>query len=523
VPGLYYPNCLVTLSVVFDDLTSSPAAKAQQAIDVSLQPVKDALDKTLEPLLGKSAEKTSTLGSVHPIVFDVRPKSCAVHLNGYREADTFEIEFDAYTFPFSPELVRSMGVEVHLFQTDSLLGGVLNAKSEVYADDGGTGGGDVDQETLVVAGLVDEASYHAGSDGRVFRVSGRDYTCLLLDRQWDTSQRVKYKNGTRLDEVVQSLVDECDAASVLKVEVVGTAEIPNLDQPNAKEAASIAAGKYKIQGKKTKKHQAGEVLTPNVSEGKTHTNKKGAPVTQGSNYWDVIYRLCVRHGFIVFVRGTKVVISKPQVLTETTAGRVRVVAYGQDLASLDIERKMGKETTPQIEVRCWDPKSGKTLSAKFPEKPTDKITGIGTKKNETVVMNVDGVSDVGLLRKFAETAYHNLARSESTMKFATKDLKDLNGSNLLFLRPGDPVSVGFDAVSGEDFRQLGLNERLDKLLALGYDLRVAELVAGSYDTINQFRQPFYTKDVQFQWDAQQGLELSVTGVNFISVGRDDAN
>jgi hypothetical protein len=227
-------------------------------------------------------------------------------------------------------------------------------------------------------------------------------------------------------------------------------------------------------------------------------------------------------GFIVYVRGTDVVISTPQILTETTAGRIRRVAYGRDLANLDIDRKLGKETVPQIEVVSYDPKNRRAVSGKFPaDKDVKKVTtGIGTKKNETQIFTVDGITDPGQLDKIAELRYNNLARAEATIRFSTKDLKDLDGNDLLFLRPGDPVQLGFDSIFDEDFKEQSEAERAERMLDLGYTEEVAQVVAQEYDRWVQAQNAFYTKDVAFDWSQDGGLNIDVTALNFVSPARD---
>jgi hypothetical protein len=288
-----------------------------------------------------------------------------------------------------------------------------------------------------------------------------------------------------------------------------------MGEVNAKESALTTAGKYSVSKK-------GKLRIPSSGNGKVHTNKKGVPQKGGSNYWDVIYRLCIHHGFIVFVRGTDVVISTPATLTEATEGRIRKVAYGRDLKTLDVERKLGKETVPQIEVTSYDPVAKAAISARWPPEQPAKKTALGTRKDEVRLVVVHGINSPAVLEDLAYMYYHNLARSEGVIRFATRDLKDLDGNDLLFLRPGDPVQLGFDSINDEEYHALDELGRYDKLLSLGYADSVAWLIATEYDKINQFRQPFYTKDVEFSWDVNDGININVTALNFISPGRDDA-
>lgn len=470
---VYYPQCYAVLQVVFENF--GPDEKA-------------------------------------PTVITVRPRSCTVHLNGYREADSFELEFDAHTFPFSPDLVRAIGVQLHLFQTSGIQGELEHFNE--------------DNENLIVSGLADDARYHAGPDGRTFNICGRDYTSLMLDKPWPADRRIPV--GKSLAAVVQDLVDECalpgvpelerEARRHLTVRTIGDAgsefDTPTLGPVNATEGALITAGKYSVSKK-------GKLTIPKAGASHTRCNKKGIPVFGGSNYWDVIYRMCVRHGFIVFVRGNDVVISTPATLTEASLGRVRSMAYGRDLSELEIDRKLGHETVPQIKCVCYDSTRRDAIEATWPKDPPKRITGIGTQREEVRLVTVYGITDQGALLDVAKLYYQNLSRSEASVRFRTIDLMDMDGNDLLFLRPGDPVQIGFDAINDEEFRQITESERLDRLLSLGYDEQVAYLIATEYDKINQFREPFYTSDVTFNWDVSTGLAIEVKAINYISVGRDD--
>jgi hypothetical protein len=55
-----------------------------------------------------------------PLVVPVLPKKATIHRNSYRQADSYEIGFDAGDLPFDPRLVRAGAAEIYLFQTDGL-------------------------------------------------------------------------------------------------------------------------------------------------------------------------------------------------------------------------------------------------------------------------------------------------------------------------------------------------------------------------------------------------------------------
>jgi hypothetical protein len=435
VSKIYWPQCRAILSVVFDGFGG---------------------------------------GDSEPTIVQVIPRDAQVYLNGYKEADTFELTFDAKALPFSPDLVRAMAVEVYMFDAGS-----VNPPVEAFATDA----------NLLLAGLVDNADIELGPDGRRFSCDGRDYTALLLDKQWDPRKTVPV--GRTLTAAVQELVDD-------------------------------AVGSKKHGGRTLVVEYVSDAAEPVVgAQSTTKTKKIGRPVKDGSNVWDVIYRMCLREGLIVFVRGFSVVITNPQTLTLQNANRTRKVAYGRNLRTLKVERKLGKEKVPQVLVTSYSSKARTAIEAKFPEVKDHVTTGIGTNKDETQRFVVHGVDDVGTLKKIAETMYNNLARGEAKLHFTTKSLTDLADASLLSLRAGDPVGVGFDPFNDAILNALTPEGRYQALVEMGYSPAVSQLVAREYDKIEQFRQPFYTKEVNVTWSHKEGISLDVEAINFVAADRDD--
>lgn len=485
--GVYYPQCFGFLSVVFDGF------------------VEEGTD-------------------ARPKIIPFLPRSATVHMNGYREADTFEIEFDAKSFPFSPELLRSCAVELFMFQTD---GQIINAL-EAHTDTGTQWNLSQYQtkNNRVISGLIDEAALHYGDDGRSFRVQGRDYTALMINRDWPDGKRVPV--GATLDKTVQNLVDEAVNASLhggstLTVEYVGPENVKTRAQDRSLTKKTVVT------------------KPPKTGHGHSKTKKKGFPVRSGRNYWDVIYDLCLRHSKIAYVSGNSVIISDPHTLTAQADAKAIRVAYGRNLKFLEVARHMGKEAVPQIVASTYSKKEGRPIHAKWPKHQTPQlrqssqkgkgaadITGVGTVREQTLrVLPPQSIDDQGLLEKYVKAYYDNLARHEGSVKFATKVLKDLKGDDVLTLRPGDPVKIEFDAFVSEDFKELKPPARYQRMRELGYSSEVAEIVAIEYDHLHQFEAPFYVKDVSFSWSLDDGIQIEVEGINFISPSRDadpeDAN
>jgi hypothetical protein len=366
--SVYYPRCYASLSVLFDDFGSDD-------------------DNA-------------------PHIVNLPLRSATVHLNNYKEADTFAIDFDARELPFVPGLIRNAGVQIWLFQTD---GYAVEAAS--YAR----------KENIVIAGLVDRPSMRYNSDGKTFHMEGRDYTALLIGKAWDPKRRIPV--GDSLVDTVQALVDEACGVGinlhsrVLTVQFVGE-QFDDVPPRLGVSSAAILHGKVKTKPvKETVVHKTVKKRPPKVGEGRGKSKKRGIPAAHAdSTFWDVIYRLCVHHGFICYVKLDKVIISTPQTLDGEAEEEILRVAYGRNLASLEVDRAMGKEAVPRIVAASYDPKSRKTIEASWPDKnasnplgslqkistKSGKISGIGTTKDEELRVDAPfGITDTKLLQAFA--------------------------------------------------------------------------------------------------------------------------
>lgn len=437
-------------------------------------------------------------GRDKPLTFeDISPKSFTVSLNSYKEADTYEVTFNSQFFPFSPETIRSCAVEIYTYQSPSPLGPF------VYAP-----------ENLLIAGLVDSGSLAQAKDGGTVRFEGRDYTSLLIDREWDPTEsghKGRIPVGKPLADVVQQLVDEA-----VNADTIGrTLTVQFLDG----EVSPITGRLSRIITQKKESIKVGE------SKGKR--KKRGIVVKADSNYWDVIYKLCLSYGFIVFVKGLDVIISKPHVLQAEAQDKIHRVAYGRNLESLESERKLSRESVPQIRVRSYDETTKRAIEGRFPDGKDQVITGVGTKKEEYKVMTFCGVTDEHQLKDIARTAYYTIARGEGKVTFRTKHLKDLPDPlgvqrDFLQLRAGDAVRIEWDSFNEKEMLNdhASASEKIARIAAMGYSPAVAAVVAGQFEKLAYFRQPFYVKEVRISWDANQGMMLDVEAMNFINPARD---
>ena len=442
-----------------------------------------------------------------PHVIQLQPLDFTVQLNSYREADTFDITFNGAKFPLSPDLIRNAAVDIYLYQTDKL-------------------SGRQDNSPPLIAGLIDNCTYQKGSDGRVFHATGRDYTAIMLDKPWPPNERIPL--GGTLEQVVTKLVDKAQTRFISeadrKARGIREEDIPRsklltvkfLGEPVEGDTPKVVRVDKSVTQKRVR------TAAPPV-KATSKSKKKGIPVSSGKNYWDVIYGLCLSYGYICFVRGTEVVITKPHVLNDDAQARVRKLVYGRNLRELAAERKMGKTTTPQVVVTSYNSKDRTRLEAKWPSDKDykGKQTGVGTFREEFRRYTLHGINDLRILQDYATSMYQNLARGESRVRWATKALKDVEGKDLLTLRAGDAFVVDFSDFKDEELLALSIDERRWRLEGLGYSTQVSAVIASNYDQLKRIRQPLYLDEMTLRYSARDGVELAGQGINFVSVKRDD--
>jgi hypothetical protein len=445
--SVYYPQCLCTLGVVFENFGDPKA----------------------------------------PIAIPVRPTEATVFINSYREADTFSVTFDAKNLPVAPELIRAGSVELYFLNQR----GIGQLPETVVPDDNDILNG----ISPTIVGLFDEASMDFSDGGRWVSIDGTDYTSLFLAKQWGAKLKANKKQGISaglrnkrapsgkpLDVILRTIMSEVESAAVMTLKV----EPPDLPMP--------------IVGR---------------AEGRT--NRKGIPVKDKDNYWDVMYDLAVRYGFILFVRGLDVVLTQPKVYVQERS-KVKKLAWGRNLMSLRMTRKIGKETVPVIEVRSYDDKRQQIIKGRYPKSPKQQpITGLGTVRDEVRIMHVNGVRDPTRLEQIAQNAYELLARAEQEVEIETRDLNDLEGSSLLEIASGDAISVALEPYTTDLLEGQTLGQRYQTLVELGYDRLVAATIAATLDTVNVFRRPFRLKEATLQWSKDDGLSISMLLQNFINI------
>lgn len=439
-----------------------------------------------------SKKKAGTLG------VDVNPQQGKVSRNGYHEADTWSLEFDARMLPFDPEMIASCSTTIYMYDSEG-------DDSKEWAL----------PQYQMITGLADDWKFKLG-DQQTISMSGRDYTGAL-DGEWDPRKMIP--SGQPLDQTVQAIAD----------------------------AAAPRGTKAQFQVIWDVRGDDGQLLpVPITGATARSTKNKGLWVKPGKTTWEIVYELVSDHGFIVFVtmrpdisaanvqelilenahKVATIVISSPRTQTQQSLRQAPRIMYGVNLLKLEANRKLAKEKVPQIRIVYWDAKGRQRFEVNYPEKPNQIVTGLGQKKNEYM--------EVGAPRychtresalEFAKMRWDMLARAETEYKITTEHLKvDVDEDtefDLLQLQAGDAIGITFDPFHrNQTFLTLDEGERAEYLIEQGFSSQVATFVASNAERLSQFQQPYYMHQADFDWDEKEGISIEITGINFANEKRE---
>lgn len=475
------------------------------------------------------------------MIIPVLPKSVTVHINSYKQADSFDMVFDAGDLPIDPRLIRAGAAEIYIFNApsgDDATRVLSRREPLVDADPAGLRPR-TDTETLAlelgtpasrdsftfgnkprIVGLFDDDEIELSSSGKWVSIKGQDYTAYLAGTQFPpmpngVARRVP--TGKRLDLLVEDLVRDADPDGHLTVEVRG-----------------IDAGDLPIVGAK-----------------EVSGNKRGIVVEAETSYWDVIYKLVERHGFITYVDGLSVVISRPKTITDKDTTNIKRMAWGKNLEHLTLKRHLGKEQAPTIVVKSYDPRTGKTLTAEYPEGTIDRSvlldssrqskkgkvklsrrvkesTSVSKKgkvkttvreRDEYQIVQVYGVTDPAALKRIAENRAHLLGKAERSVTAVTRDLHDLRFADILGVSAGDAFWIEWDEFNRELLADPKLSEdaKARHLVARGFNATVANEIARRYSLLEGLDRPLRFKEGTINYDNESGVSIEMELQDFMVI------
>lgn len=478
-----------------------------------------------------------------PFFIQVIPKAVTVHRNAYHKADTWEVTFDAGDLPLDPQQVKFGAADIYLYQLPSLDDDKRVTSRQMAASDNPSGikGQDelaglrrelsvseihrfTNDNEPMVTGLFDDQSIDMTADGKWVTISGQDYTAYLAAKQWPPTAKHtarKIPVGKRLDHQLRAILEEVDTDSRLTL----TVEPKELEHD-----------------------------LPIVGSKETNGSKRGIPVEESTSYWDVMYKLAIRHGYILFVRGNDVFLTTPKNADARTV-QTKKLAWGQNLESLRMTRHLGKERVPRIIMKGYDTIARKMVTVEFPDskltkavkskiglagfKPssktsiTEKHTTAGTKSGkpkkaaplkvedeyEIIPATDFGITDEAMMRQAAEALYHLRGHSERKLVAVTRDLNDMRESSLMDLASGDAVEVEWDDFNRELIANPDVPEaaKFQHLVARGFNEAIASAIAQNYTILLGQKRPMRVHEVSYDYSVDDGIRIEMELNDFVVV------
>lgn len=556
-PQGYYVSAKLRLTIRFDEFgQTSRLAAAPQKTTKNLNGVKDArsqlvsvVDTAAPPGVhryviqipgGTNAQAaTATARSSDGLTFDVTvvPREMEIVLNGIRTADTLSATLRYIDCPVDPRTVRSCAVE-------GLLGAVLDTEFKAGIEGAtrtgiaATGDGEslnVIQDTYLgpdgkqrtnsrFLGWVDKWEVDWEEDAEpMIHLECRDNAQLLVEQEAPPKLVLDMTKG--IDEAIAQYLSHFPQMQGMSVEYR-----PNTDTPPKLNAVLL-----------------GTAYRPNLGP----PPSKGGGGSQKLSAFDYLTDVCGAIGHAIYVQGTNIIVQKVRSLTTSAAVRrsddpfqgrtlpsgtqfdYRRFIYGRNVRSMKISRHYAKQSTVNVEVRSYNSERKTVVVARFPL-PADRlvyaIPGNAQPDQKWTVYRVSGIKDPATLRTVAQSIYESLGRNEMQVDIVTHNLSSFGGGNtdpdILDMQPGDTfemlVNRSDDNVATLTAieKALTLQQKNAQFMkALGFSDDFANAYATAYNNAG-FLPQFRLKALRMTWSCDDGVELTITGANYIEVRAD---
>ena len=465
-------------------------------------------------------------------VSGIIPLRASLSINGIRSASTLSLEIPFSDLPVEPRMVRGVAVDFYLGTvTASDFAAGLAGQTRVSAD-GNTeplnlipteykDGLQRQRTNLRFSGWVDEWEVSWTEGPPIVRLQCRDNGSLLIDTE--TPPMLTIDPTLPLDKAFARYLAVFPQFAGISVQWLPQGTDPPAYRPASQKASfRIPFGPPGMMGGKM------SVL-------------------------DYLSDIAAHLGLVVRFDGTsaRLIIQQPRTIygkkfpkraddafERSVGGRAmpfRMFVYGRNIADFTMKRKYTVAGPTTIEVRSYSTKLKRYLVVRYPFKKERLERGLpGTLLPDEKLSQYffPGVEDPKTLRQIAQSIYEQLGRNEIELSLRTRDLGSFGGGALdpdvLDLRAGDTIQ--FEVT--EDTQTGGLNFAAEAERMQASDSRAAEYMrklgytsefAAAYGKArkNAILQPYFrVKRMDFSWDVEKGIDVSVTAVNYIELRGD---
>lgn len=403
-------------------------------------------------------------GTSEVIAFEVVPRRCSVRRNDHRTADEVRLELDYRDFPLDPRTLRSVLVAVGMAD-------VNDPSTELDLSD---------TSTRVFIGYIDEPESVLDGDGDTVKMSGRDYSGLLLDHTWRDGA-IDISRG--LGDVLASILEAVPGAEQIAIEFSQGANEVDL---------STRIGRT--------------LWTPQPKD----------------DAWTIIVEMCLCAGLIATIELDTLVVRTSAEFGTTRAAFV----YGENLERLTFKRNFVEARSMQLRVIAWDEASRTSTEATYPTTPIvlrKRVLASGQVRQDAapiITFTVAGTWTQGDLLDLAQSLYEEAAREQVEGELETREMVDAGGTVALpLLANGDAITV-----------ELGRSDDITTILGMSegeavtfltsaprnMDPTVAAALVASWTDAGALASTFYVKEAAHTWSRDDGYKLRVRFLNYLS-------
>ncbi len=494
------------------------------------------------------------------------PKKGTFTLPHPRAAPTFTLVFDYVEFPIDPQLMRAVGVEIHLgavsaedfargmngeVDSDGRPLSILKTTTDLV--DPNTGRKGVNDGTLLFYGTADTWSVEHTENGGTISIEGREIRAILLDTQYVAARIAKVKLDQEITDVVADLIQTLPFEHGFRLTVATDAtEWPSGVVPSPGTADGMTAVRVKAASSPTAKTAAKAAGGGDAGVRTGDKATQSTPANGGkATYWDLITNYCELVGAMPYIVGSMLWIRPVHRIfdivdpssklptpfrggTPRTVGeeslRVRRLVLGREIKRITMQRKFGGVSiVPTVQTISFDDRGQGKQRLIFGQWPPSGSDAAEAKaESELLRVPMWGVRSVERLNQIARGIYEEMGRGETGGTAETQNLASFGGGNddpdLLRLRPLEPIEFVTDAgalqaklpISADvnALARMSFAEEVDQLHAILGDRAVARaLVALARGAVREAIRYFQVVGVTFSWD--NGVRTSMQFQNYI--------
>jgi hypothetical protein len=552
----YYPGARVAFIVRLDDphrkrfnrnKATLPVTQTSSKYPEVLDVVNEGGALRLVPKSVQGAQKTTKKGTpfhlsvpninddpLTQVISGVIPNRASLALNGIRSASTLTLEIPFSALPIEPRMVRGVGVEFYLgtVTASDFARGVagdtreakngaepLNIIPESYTDAFGR-----PRSNLRFSGWVDEWEVVWGESQPMVRLQCRDNTAILIDTQAPALLALDPK--IPLDQAFAKYLARFPQFAGLSVKYLPeSAQAPTYREVTAKAAFNprFGAPQFMANGQGSVMDYFADVAGALGLVVRSDPSTATIIIQQPRSIYGDSFPT---RDDDPFGRTTESGLQMPY----------RMFVFGRNVLDLSMKRKYTVAGPTTIEVRSYDPVKKRNLVVRYPYKAERLERGLPGQllPDEKIQQFFQrGITDQKTLHRIAQGLYEQLGRNEIELNVKTRNLGSFGGSaldpDLLDCKVGDTIQfeVTADAQTGElnavnavEVAQRQSGSARDYVQRLGY----SERFAAAYAEVmrNALLLPYFrVKRMDFSWDIERGVDIAVTGINYIGVRGDE--